>query len=297
MSHASGQLYLYNKDLPCSFVAPHYQPFKCGDGFSIHTCKTKSACNPVYRWVIGEGAINEFAFSPCSKNLAIVSEDGFLRVFNYESMELIGVMKSYFGGLLCVCWSPDGRYIVTGGEDDLVTVWSFAERRVICRGRGHKSWVSVVAFDLCSTTSGDASEFVGDFCGSDDDFCRFSPNSLDTAKVTTTASSLPNAALHANSNGQLNANVHMNGSLGSSHSLPSSVLASSYRFGSVGHDTLLCLWDLTDEILHQPTVRPRTNTIISQTDVQAALPSPRCTNVYLFTSHSQLRSKRRTSCC
>lgn len=24
--------------------------------------------------------------------------------------------------LLCVCWSPDGKYIVAGGEDDLVTV-------------------------------------------------------------------------------------------------------------------------------------------------------------------------------
>ena len=30
-------------------------------------------------------------------------------------------MKSYFGGLLCVTWSPDGRYIATGGEDDLIT--------------------------------------------------------------------------------------------------------------------------------------------------------------------------------
>uniref|UniRef100_A0A673MND9 Uncharacterized protein n=1 Tax=Sinocyclocheilus rhinocerous TaxID=307959 RepID=A0A673MND9_9TELE len=40
-------------------------------------------------------------------------------------MELQGVMKSYFGGLLCVSWSPDGKYLATGGEDDLVTVWSF----------------------------------------------------------------------------------------------------------------------------------------------------------------------------
>uniref|UniRef100_A0A8B9RRT5 Dystrophia myotonica WD repeat-containing protein n=1 Tax=Accipiter nisus TaxID=211598 RepID=A0A8B9RRT5_9AVES len=62
-------------------------------------------------------------------------------------MLLQGMMKSYFGGLLCVCWSPDGRYVVTGGEDDLVTVWSFAEGRVVARGHGHKSWVNAVAFD------------------------------------------------------------------------------------------------------------------------------------------------------
>ncbi|NXA17970.1 DMWD protein, partial [Ibidorhyncha struthersii] len=43
--------------------------------------------------------------------------------------------------------NPDGRYVVTGGEDDLVTVWSFAEGRVVARGHGHKSWVNAVAFD------------------------------------------------------------------------------------------------------------------------------------------------------
>ena len=39
-----------------------------------------------------------------------------------------------------------------GGEDDLVTVYSMAEKRVVLRGQGHKSWVSVVAFDAVSYT-------------------------------------------------------------------------------------------------------------------------------------------------
>ncbi len=34
-----------------------------------------------------------------------------------------------------------------GGEDDLVTVFSPAEKRVVARGQGHKSWVTRVAFD------------------------------------------------------------------------------------------------------------------------------------------------------
>lgn len=62
-------------------------------------------------------------------------------------MELVGRARSYFGGFLCVCWSPDGRYVVVGGEDDLVTVWCMRGKRVVARGQGHKSWVSVVAFD------------------------------------------------------------------------------------------------------------------------------------------------------
>lgn len=54
------------------------------------------------RWSVGNGSINEFAFSPDHVLLAIVSQDGFLRIFDYEKMELVAYMKSYFGGLLCV---------------------------------------------------------------------------------------------------------------------------------------------------------------------------------------------------
>lgn len=53
---------------------------------------------------------------------------------------------------LYVCsWSPDGKYIAAGGEDDLITVYSFHENRVICRGRGHRSWVTAISFDPYTT--------------------------------------------------------------------------------------------------------------------------------------------------
>lgn len=46
-----------------------------------------------------------------------------------------------------MCWSPDGKYILTGGQDDLVSIWSLAERRIVARCPGHHSWVTCVAFD------------------------------------------------------------------------------------------------------------------------------------------------------
>jgi WD40 repeat protein len=46
-----------------------------------------------------------------------------------------------------VCWSPDGAYLLTGGQDDLVTIWSFTERSIVARCQGHQSWVTCVAFD------------------------------------------------------------------------------------------------------------------------------------------------------
>jgi WD40 repeat protein len=102
----------------------------------------------------GVNGVNEFAFSPCGSYLAIVSQDGYLRVFSFAyanncqlQIQLICSMKSYFGGLLCCCWSADGRYIATGGEDDFITVFSFLEQRVACRGRGHNSWINACTFD------------------------------------------------------------------------------------------------------------------------------------------------------
>ena len=48
---------------------------------------------------------------------------------------------------MCVCWSPDGQYVLTGGQDDLVSIWSLTERRIVARCPGHHSWVTAVAFD------------------------------------------------------------------------------------------------------------------------------------------------------
>uniref|UniRef100_A0A4W5R2B6 WD repeat-containing protein 20 n=1 Tax=Hucho hucho TaxID=62062 RepID=A0A4W5R2B6_9TELE len=235
VAHSSGNMYLYNVEHTCGTAAPHYQLLKQGENYSVHTCKSKSTRNPLLKWTVGEGALNEFSFSPDGKFLACVSQDGFLRVFNFDAVELHGTMKSYFGGLLCVCWSPDGKYIVTGGEDDLVTVWSFVDCRVIARGHGHKSWVSVVAFDHYTTSVEDADPM--EFSGSDEDFQDQIHFGRDRANSLQSRLSKRN----------------------STDSRPVQV---TYRFGSVGQDTQLCLWDLTEDILfpHLPLSRTRTHT-------------------------------------
>uniref|UniRef100_A0A3B3WVZ1 WD repeat-containing protein 20 n=1 Tax=Poecilia mexicana TaxID=48701 RepID=A0A3B3WVZ1_9TELE len=238
VAHSSGSMYLYNVENTCGTTAPHYQLLKQGDNYAVHTCKSKSARNPLLRWTVGEGALNEFAFSPDGKFLACASQDGFLRVFGFDAAELHGTMKSYFGGLLCVCWSPDGRYIVAGGEDDLVTVWSFSDCRVIARGQGHKSWVSVVAFDHC-TTSVEDGELPAEFSGSDEDF---------------------HEQIHFGAGRERANSSHSR--LSKRNSTESRPVSVTYRFGSVGQDTQLCLWDLTEDILfpHLPLSRTRTHT-------------------------------------
>ncbi|XP_042230705.1 WD repeat-containing protein 20-like [Homarus americanus] len=240
-------MYTYNEELLCGVDRPHYQLFKQGEGYSVYTCKTKSTRNPLYRWVIGEGSINEFAFSPCSKYLAVVSQDGYLKVFNFDTMDLVGSARSYYGGLLCVCWSPDGRYIVSGGEDDLITIWSFHEKRVVARGQGHKSWVTVVAFDSFTTLYSDMDSL--DMCN-EDTVNTVKHNSIgNDVRGSKANNSAPNSRPNSNRNSLASEGLGLT--------------VTSYRLGSVGQDTLLCLWDLKDDVLTQPYLRPRSSTVVS----------------------------------
>ncbi|XP_022742711.1 WD repeat-containing protein 20 homolog isoform X2 [Durio zibethinus] len=148
--------------------------------------------NPIARWHICQGSINNIAFSFDGVYLATVGRDGYLRVFDYSKEHLVCGGKSYYGALLCCAWSMDGKYILTGGEDDLVQVWSMEDRKVVAWGEGPNSWVSGVAFDSYWS----------------------SPNSDGTGETV------------------------------------------MYRFGSVGQDTQLLLWDLEMDEIVVPLRRP-----------------------------------------
>ncbi|PIL24314.1 hypothetical protein GSI_14067 [Ganoderma sinense ZZ0214-1] len=103
--------------------------------------KEKTAKNPVSHWRVSRRSIVDAKF------LAAISEDGCLRVIDTVAEQLVDCYASYFGAFTCVSWSPDGRFILTGGQDDLVTIFSPWEQRVIARCQGHSSFVAGVAFD------------------------------------------------------------------------------------------------------------------------------------------------------
>lgn len=103
--------------------------------------------NPVSYWQVSRSKVNAFEFSPDRRHLAVVSEDGSFRIMDFLREKLLHHYMSYYGGMMCVCWSPDGRYVVTGGQDDLVSIWSLEDSMLVARCQGHNSWVTAVQFD------------------------------------------------------------------------------------------------------------------------------------------------------
>ncbi|KAH9993809.1 WD40-repeat-containing domain protein [Russula vinacea] len=142
--------------------------------------RDKAAKNPVSHWKVSKRGVVDFVFSPDVKYVAAIAEDGCLRVIDALAEQLVDCYAAYFGSLTCVAWSPDGRFIITGGQDDLVNIFSPWEQRVIARCQGHSSFLSGLAFD----------------------------------------------------------DLRCDGR--------------TYRFGSVGEDNKLILWDFSSGILHRP---------------------------------------------
>ena len=152
---------------------------------------------------------------------------------------------------------------MVGGEDDLVTVYSMAEKRVVLRGQGHKSWVSVVAFDEYNLSYGDLPDGL-DFSGSDEEGINGEEGNTNSAS-SEKASFSQSGSVRRQSN-KRKAGSEINGSTTNSQyqsqsselvdTMPAGASNSNvtcYRFGSVGQDTLICLWDITEEALTRAT--------------------------------------------
>ena len=249
-SHRSGNLYVWSCEHANRATGPqNYTVHAEIQDAIVYTVKPRNKSSILFCWSVGHGPINAFAFSPDSVHIAIASQDGFLRVYDFHKQVLYGRMRSYFGGLLCICWSPDGKYTVTGGEDDLITVWSFEHRKVIARGEGHKSYVSSVAFDPYTTilpdTEGSSSTNIDDPPG------LSSSPTLQTQSATSLGRSLTEL-------GNTERDV------------------AAYRLGSVGQDSQLCLWDLSGDALKLRRPFARTRSRVSRHTRHQPQPIPEC---------------------
>ncbi|ORY22031.1 WD40-repeat-containing domain protein [Naematelia encephala] len=103
--------------------------------------------NPVAACRIGTKGITAMAYSPDGQWLAVTSDDGCLRLVDVASERLSDTFAGYFGALNCVAWAPDSRFVAVGGQDDLITIFSPRESRVVARCQGHSAFVTSICFD------------------------------------------------------------------------------------------------------------------------------------------------------
>ncbi|KAF2439680.1 catabolite repression protein creC [Karstenula rhodostoma CBS 690.94] len=153
-AHMDGSLVVYDKEKEdAPFAAEDQEQVQSETEKKARLVVKKSVnsknqkFNPVSYWKTSNSKINAFAFSPDCRHVAVVSEDGSFRIIDFLKEQLLHQYMSYYGGMICVCWSPDGRYVVTGGQDDLVSIWSLEDSMLVARCQGHNSWVTAVQFD------------------------------------------------------------------------------------------------------------------------------------------------------
>ncbi|KAF9074715.1 WD40-repeat-containing domain protein [Rhodocollybia butyracea] len=163
----------------------------------------KSIKNPVSHWRVSPKGkpVVDFVFSPDVKYVGAISEDGCLRVIDALAEQLLDCYSSYFGALTCIAWSPDGRFVLAGGQDDLITIFSPWEQRVVARCQGHSSFVSCVAFDEGRSEDGRTYRFGS--VGEDNKLILwdFSSGALHRPKTPYTHHSHHNAQSHSQPHG------------------------------------------------------------------------------------------------
>ncbi|CAL2045180.1 unnamed protein product [Caenorhabditis brenneri] len=281
-SYSSGNLYVYDDKIPAatsssngSNHSPPWVSEKQGDKYCVYGWGSRStARNPTARWAIGEGSIHQFEFSPNKQMLATVSHDGFLRVFNFETREMIATMKSYFGGLLTLSWSHDSKLIATGGEDDLLTVFHVPEKRVVCRGQAHKSWISQVRFDPHVRWLKEAAT---------NKTASTANTSPDDGPRDLVSHGEPVASTSSHSNFEIRNQPTSRTEVSCNDAQDGTIL---YRIGSVGHDTCLCFWDITRNMLTQSHRRQRNSTVLPHPTEGVGRPERTQDAVIVASSHA-----------
>jgi WD40 repeat protein len=140
---------MYTYDSSKDVVAAKFEALSDMSALSVAESKVLGS-NPSARWHFGRHALNDAAFSPDCRYLVVVNGAGMCRVLDVEldRPNIVAGFKSYYAGFNAVTWSPCGRYVITGGESDMLEIWGLYEREVVAWGcGGHRSWITDVTVD------------------------------------------------------------------------------------------------------------------------------------------------------
>jgi WD40 repeat protein len=124
---------------------------------SVRLLKTRTG-EEVRRLMGCENGEHVLAFSPDGKKLAAGSTDNndrqrdkSIRLWEATTGKLLRrivfpLSARPEGGIVCLAFSPDGRFLASGGGDKAVHIWNVASGELYCRLPGHEAPVSSLCF-------------------------------------------------------------------------------------------------------------------------------------------------------
>ena len=90
--------------------------------------------------------IDSIAFSPDGQVLASGSWDGTGRLWNAANGSMLDTLEGHTNYVLSVAFAPDGRVLASGSDDGTVRLWQVADGRLLNTLEGHASGVNSLAF-------------------------------------------------------------------------------------------------------------------------------------------------------
>ncbi len=106
------------------------------------------------RW--GKGTVNQVAYSPDGRLLAVASSLG-AYLYDAETLEEVRFIESD-AGVLSVAFSPDGTTLASGSYDGTVRLWRVADGSLLRTLEGHTGGVESVAFSPDGATLASGSD-------------------------------------------------------------------------------------------------------------------------------------------
>ena len=94
---------------------------------------------------LGKGEINEIAYSPDGKRLAVASSIG-IWLYDAQSGEELDLFIGHTSSVTSVAFSPDGNMLASGSYEDTVRLWNANTGRLIRTLTGHKDGGASIAF-------------------------------------------------------------------------------------------------------------------------------------------------------
>lgn len=111
-------------------------------------------------WRVGTAdAVQDLAWSPAGRWLAIAEVSGPLILVNGETGAIVQRWPGHAGGTLKLAWSRDSRWLASSGQDGCARIWNPISGAEHLRLAGGNAWVGGVSFspyadDLLITAAG-----------------------------------------------------------------------------------------------------------------------------------------------